>query len=63
MTTSVIEIRAIGMSGDVRLLRVLTGLRIESGIIERFDQCPLCFAGHGVHLEITSDEKLASHGY
>jgi len=47
---------------DEQTRRMLTDLRIESGFIECFDQHPLCFAGHGVHLEITSDEKLASHG-
>lgn len=40
----------------------LTGLRIEGGVIERFDQRPLRFAGRRVHLEITTNEKLAGHG-
>ena len=43
-------------------VKVLTSVRIECCVVECFDQRPLCIAGHGVHLEITSDEKLAIHG-
>lgn len=48
---------------QVRLgVKVLTSVRIESSVIECFDQRPLCIARHRVHLKITSDEKLATHG-
>jgi hypothetical protein len=35
---------------------------VESGLVKYFDQCPLCFSGRGIHLEVSSDEKLAGHG-
>jgi hypothetical protein len=41
---------------------LLTCVGIKSGIIEGFDQRPLCVAGRGIHFEVASDEKLASHG-
>ena len=41
---------------------LLTSPRVESGLVEYLDERPLCFAGRGVHLKVSSDEKLASHG-
>jgi predicted nucleic acid-binding Zn ribbon protein len=43
-------------------VKVLTSVRIQSCVVESLDQLPLCIAGRGVHLEITSNEKLAIHG-
>jgi len=40
---------------------LLTGVGVESGIVEDFNQRPLCFAARGIHFEVASDEKLASH--
>ena len=63
MTTSVMEspgrqVETVGVEGEFWL----TGVGIKSGIVEGLDQRPLCFAGRGIHLEVASYEKLASHG-
>jgi hypothetical protein len=47
-----------GGDGEIRL----TCAGIKGGFIECFDQRPLCIAGRGIHFEVASDEKLASHG-
>jgi hypothetical protein len=61
MTTSVIKNCRFIDSKGVGVGSLLTGLRVESGLVEYLEQRPLCFAGRGVHLKVSSDEKLARH--
>jgi hypothetical protein len=62
MMTSAIKLsgREGGVGGFKKSLLACVG--IKRGIIECFDQRPLCVAGRGIHFEVASDEKLASHG-
>ena len=59
MTTSAVE--SSGREGWRWWIK-LTCVGIKGGFIEGFNQRPLCLAGRGIHFEVASDEKLASHG-
>ena len=62
MTTSAICVCEVEKVA-VRVIRILlTCVGIKSGIIDSFDQRPLCLAGRWIHFEVASDEKLARHG-
>jgi hypothetical protein len=55
--------RQVEKGGDGGLRNtLLTGVGIKGGLIDCFNQRPLCIAGRGIHFEVASDEKLASHG-
>ena len=62
MTTSAICVCEVEKVA-VRVIRLLlTCVGIKSGIIDGFDQRPLCLAGRWIHFEVASDEELARHG-
>jgi hypothetical protein len=66
MTTSAMKYVGFVLQVETVALGVssvwLTSVGIKSGIVKDLDQRPLCFAGRGIHLEVASNEKLASHG-